>query len=183
MNVNTSNVLTRFIMNQIQHYNYDKYWEMRQEVVNPQSNLSKFIRLIYLFRIKKMDAYHNSSMGTDLGKGAIFDSAPYLPHGPNGIIIGHDVKIGKNCTICHQVTVMQGTSSKSVVIGDNCILGAGSKIVGGVHIGNNVQVGANAVVVTDIPDNCTAVGVPARIIEKRSPEVEYLINYGLGLIK
>lgn len=52
------------------------------------------------------------------------------------------------------------------IIGDNVIIGTGARILGNVRIGNNVKIGANSVVLTDIPDNCLAVGVPARIIRK-----------------
>ena len=51
------------------------------------------------------------------------------------------------------------------VIGDNVDIGTGAVILGGVHIGNNVRIGANAVVNKDIPDNCTAVGAPAKPIK------------------
>lgn len=52
------------------------------------------------------------------------------------------------------------------IIGDNVIIGTGARILGNVRIGNNVKIGSNSVVLTDIPDNCLAVGVPARIIRK-----------------
>lgn len=148
----------------IQHYNHHKYWKMRHEVINAESKVSKLIRLYYLFRIKKMDAFNNASMGTDLGKGAFFASHPHLPHGLNGIMVSHYAKIGKNAVIYQQVTIAQGEVETSAIIGDNCFIGAGAKILGNVHIGNNVKIGANAVIVKDIPDNYTAVGNPARII-------------------
>lgn len=52
-------------------------------------------------------------------------------------------------------------------IGDNVVVYAGAKIIGGVHIGNNVIIGANAVVTKDVPDNCVVAGVPARIIKMK----------------
>jgi len=64
-----------------------------------------------------------------------------------------------------------GKNGKSAIIGDNVLIGAGVKILGGVNIGNNVKIGANAVVVKDIPDNCTAVGIPARIVSKKCVDV------------
>ena len=134
MNIKTDNMVIRFMMHKIQHYNHKKYWKRRNEVINSNSKKSKLLRLYYLLYIKKCDAYNNASMGTDLGKGAIFATPPLL----------------KNKT--------------AAIIGDNCIIGAGAKIIGNVKIGNNVKIGANAVVVKDIPDNCTAVGVPAKII-------------------
>ena len=105
---------------------------------------------------------HHCSFGTNLNSGTIFKTPPYLPHGPNGIIVGHNLKIGANCTIYQQVTIAHG----GTVIGDNVLLGAGCKILPGVKIGNNVKVGANCVVVEDIPDNATVVLPKPRIILK-----------------
>lgn len=50
------------------------------------------------------------------------------------------------------------------IIGDNCFIGCSAKILGGIHIGDNVKIGANAVVIKDVPDNCTVVGVLGKII-------------------
>ena len=85
-----------------------------------------------------------------------------LPHGPNGIIIGHDAVIGKDVKIFQQVTIAQG----GVIIGDNVLLGAGSKILSKVRIGNNCKIGANCVVVEDVPDGATVVLQKPRIIQK-----------------
>ena len=153
-----------FILGLIQHYNHNTYWKMRQEVVNPESKKCTLIRLWYLYRIKRSDAFNNASMGTNLNSGAQFASPPHLPHHLNGIIISHYAKIGKNCTIHQQVTIAQDENNRAATIGDNVLIGAGAKIIGDVTIGDNVKIGANAVVVKDIPSNCTAVGVPARII-------------------
>jgi serine O-acetyltransferase len=54
------------------------------------------------------------------------------------------------------------------VLGDNVFVGSGAKILGGVRIGSNVRIGANAVVVRDVPDGATAVGVPARVMEREA---------------
>lgn len=159
----SGNIYT-YILGIIQHYNHKKYWKMREEVVNPESKKSLIVRLWYLYRIKRSDAFNNASMGTNLGSGAQFAEPPHLPHHLNGIIISHYAKIGKNCTIHQQVTIAQGAGNKSATIGDNVFIGAGAKIIGDVNIGNNVKIGANAVVVKDIPSNSTAVGVPAKII-------------------
>ncbi|MEI6603186.1 MAG: serine acetyltransferase [Clostridia bacterium] len=166
MNINLDRWYVRFLLHRIQHYNHKKYWEMRSEVINPDSKKPKWLRLYWLYRIKKSDAFNNASMGTDLGKGALFQTPPRLPHGLNGIIVSHFAKIGANCTIHQQVSISQAQDESSAIIGDNCMIGAGAKIMGTVKIGDNVKIGANAVVTTDLPSNCTAVGVPARIIEK-----------------
>ena len=120
------------------------------------------MKIYYLYYIKKVDAWHNCSFGTNLHSGAFFKSAPLLPHGPNGIIIGHDCVIGERCTIYQQVTIAHG----GVIIGDNVMIGAGAKVLSGTCIGNNVKIGANCVVVEDIPDNATVVLQKPRIILK-----------------
>lgn len=89
---------------------------------------------------------------------------PYLPHGPNGIIVGSDAKIGRGCIIYHQVTIAGG----GVVIGDYVELGAGAKVLPNVKIGNHVHVGVNCVVVEDIPDYATVVLQKPRIINKNN---------------
>lgn len=130
------------------------------------------ICLIYkalcLLYIKRCDAFHHASTGADLGHGAYFETPPKLPHGLNGIIINPYSVIGKNCHIYHQVTL--GDDGKfyknAPIIGDNVVIGPGAKLIGKIHIGNNVRIGANAVVVEDIPDNAIVVAPKARIIIK-----------------
>lgn len=95
---------------------------------------------------------------------------------PQGIVINKDVVIGDNCTIFHQVTIgMNETTLKSPVLGNNVYIGAGAKIIGGITIGNNVKIGAGSVVVKNVPDNCTVVGNPARIIKKNGIKVKEVI--------
>ena len=165
MKIDETNKFVMLFVNHLKHYNHEKYWKMRQEVVNPNSTVPKIIRLWYLYRIKKMDSFANTSMGTGFGWGAHFASPPDLVHYLNGIIVSYYASIGENCTIMQQVTIAE-EHGKAASIGNNVFIGAGAKIIGGVHIGNNVKIGANAVVVNDVPNDCTAVGVPARIINR-----------------
>lgn len=79
-------------------------------------------------------------------------------HTPFGIIVGPN-KIGEHLTIQSGVVIAAGTRG----IGDNVYFGAGAKVMGGAKIGNNVVVAANSLVLTDVPDNMTVLGVPARI--------------------
>lgn len=79
--------------------------------------------------------------------------------------------IGANCVIFQQVTIGSNTlsdtkSAGAPVIGDNCYIGAGAKIIGNVTIGNNCRIGANAVVTKDVPDNSTVISGEMRIIKK-----------------
>lgn len=89
-----------------------------------------------------------------------------LPH-PNGIVIHPEVKIGANCLIFQQVTL--GTDGKRHGVpwlGAHVDVGAGARILGPVRIGDHAMIGANAVVLTDVPAHATAVGIPAHIIKK-----------------
>ena len=73
-------------------------------------------------------------------------------------------KIGWGTTIQHCVTIGEINSNDAPIIGINVFIGARAMILGNIKIGDNVKIGAGAVVMKDVPDNCTAVGVPARII-------------------
>ena len=167
MNINPQKGITKIIHSIIIHYNHEKYWKRRAKVTNPKSKLPKLIKLWYLLQLKRTDAFHNASMGTDLNSGAKFLTPPILPHHLNGIIISHYANIGKNATIYQQVTIAQSENRKSATIGNNCVIGAGAKIIGEVTIGDNVTIGANSVVTKDIPDNVVMAGVPAKIIRKK----------------
>lgn len=150
----------RKILSFIQHYDHDKYWRRRSVVIDSMNKTNILIKLYYLYYIKKTDARHLCSFGTNLNSGSHFDTPPFLPHGPNGIIVGHDLKIGARCTIFHQVTIAHGGGK----IGDDVMLGAGSKVLAGISIGNNVKVGANCVVIENIPDKATVVLSRSRVI-------------------
>lgn len=79
-------MLQEIIKNKVQHYNPKKYWNYREKVINPDYK-NKLLKYYYLYKIKKSDAFNNSSMGTYINKGAKFKTPPILPHGLNGIII------------------------------------------------------------------------------------------------
>jgi len=96
-----------------------------------------------------------------LGKGLM------LPH-PNGVVIHGEARIGDDCMIMQQVTVGMIDEGEVPVIGNRVYIGAGAKIIGNVTVGDGARIGANAVVVNDVPSNATAVGIPARIIRRAS---------------
>lgn len=81
--------------------------------------------------------------------------------------IGHNSHVGKNCTILPNVLIgrKEPGLKADVFIGDNCYISTGVTILGPVKIGNNVTIGAGAVVNKDVPDNCVVGGVPAKILK------------------
>ena len=151
-----------FMRSVVQRYDDKKYWKYRGIVVDPNKG-SKLGDLFRLFYIKRADAFNNASMGTHRNYGAVFTSPPHLPHGLNGIIVSHNAVIGRNCTIFHQVTIGEGNNG-APVIGDNVLIGAGAKLIGGIIVGNNVKIGAGCVVVEDIPDGATVICAKERVI-------------------
>ena len=103
--------------------------------------------------------------GCVIGRRADFGPAFVLVHS-NGIVINGMVRGGHHVFLEHQVTI-GAERGESPVLGDDIFVGAGAKIVGSVRIGSDVRIGANAVVIADVPDGATAVGVPARNIERK----------------
>ena len=104
--------------------------------------------------------------GVELPKQAEIGSGLYIAH--MGCIVLHpNVKLGDNCTISQDVTIgLGGRGDKlgSPKIGDRVYIAPGARIFGAITIGNDVAIGANAVVTKDIPDNAVAVGIPAQVI-------------------
>lgn len=103
-----------------------------------------------------------------IGCGANFGPRFVLIHA-TGVVINSAVRGGADILIEHQVTI-GAERRRAPVLGDGVFIGAGAKIIGSVRIGNDVRVGANAVVVDDVPAHCTVVGIPARIVRRRAPD-------------
>ena len=99
--------------------------------------------------------------GADIPVSSTIAGGLLLPH-PNGVVIHPDAPVGPNCLIMQQVTTGYGPRPGLPVIGGHVDVGAGAKILGGVRVGDHAKIGANAVVIDDVPEGATAVGVPAR---------------------
>ena len=106
--------------------------------------------------------------GIEIHPGAQIGKRLFIDHGM-GIVIGETAIIGNNCTIYHGVT-LGGTgkdkTKRHPTLKNNVIVGCGAKVLGAIIIGNNVKIGANAVILEEIPDDSTVVGIPGKIIKK-----------------
>lgn len=133
---------------------------------NCGSLIHKILYGIYFLKYRKM----SNRTGIYIFPNTV-DFGLLLPH-PGFIRVDSFVKIGKNCTILPMVLFgkknpgLQG----SIIVGDNCYVSTGVTILGPVTIGNNVTIGAGAVVTKDIPDNAVVGGVPAKIIKMKESQ-------------
>lgn len=108
------------------------------------------------------------SASCTIGKGTM------LAYGGIGTVIHARAVIGSNCMIGQNITIGGKSGWYEVpIIGDNVHISAGARILGPVRIGNNVIIGANAVVVKDVPDNCIVAGIPAKIIKENISMEDY----------
>jgi serine O-acetyltransferase len=104
--------------------------------------------------------------GIEIHPGAVIGRGFFVDHGM-GVVIGETAEIGDNVTLYHGVT-LGGTSwqkgKRHPTIGNNVVIGTGAKVLGPVRIGDNTRIGANSVVVHDIPPNSVVVGIPGKIV-------------------
>jgi serine O-acetyltransferase len=99
--------------------------------------------------------------GIEIGSGVEIGPGLYIAH-PSGTVI-FARQIGANATFIHAVTLGMRNTWEFPTLGNGVFVGAGARILGGVHLGDDCSVGANAVVIDDVPSGATAMGVPARI--------------------
>ncbi len=122
------------------------------------------LKLRYLARL--MSAISRLLTGVDIHPGAQIGRRFFIDHGM-GVVIGETAEIGNDCTLYHGVT-LGGTSwnpgKRHPTLRDRVMVGAGAKILGSVTIGHDTQVGANAVVISDVSSGMTVVGIPGRVV-------------------
>lgn len=104
--------------------------------------------------------------GIEIHPGAEIGENLFIDHG-TGVVIGETSIVGDNVTIYHGVT-LGGTGKdkgkRHPTIGNNVMIGCGAKLLGNIKIGDNVKIGANSVILEDVPDNATVVGIPGKIV-------------------
>mgnify|MGYP002737196860 CR=1 FL=1 len=105
--------------------------------------------------------------GIEIHPGATIGRRVFIDHGM-GVVIGETAEIGDDCTLYHGVT-LGGTAwhkgKRHPSLGVGVIIGAGAKVLGPIRLGDGAKIGSNAVVVKDVPDGATAIGIPARILD------------------
>jgi serine O-acetyltransferase len=109
-----------------------------------------------IYRLNAAIGHAVIGRGADIGPGFV------LIHS-FGVVINSNVRAGRGLVIEHGVTI-GAEKRQTPVLGDNVFIGAGAKVIGGVRIGSDVKIGANAVVTKDVPDGATVVGIPARVV-------------------
>jgi serine O-acetyltransferase len=128
----------------------------------------RWIRLPFSVAYKFLRLFSEILTGIELPCEAIVGRRFRIDHF-GGIIISGDAVFGEDCIVRNGVTVGLRTTgnSGSPIIGDRVDIGAGAKLLGSIRIGNDVAIGANAVVLSDVPSHSIAVGVPARVIPRK----------------
>jgi serine O-acetyltransferase len=108
--------------------------------------------------------------GIEIHPGAQIGRRFFIDHGM-GVVIGETTEIGDDCTLYHGVTLGGTTWDKGKrhpTLGRDVVIGAGAKVLGPIHIGDGVRIGSNAVVLKDVPEGATVVGVPGRAVTAKS---------------
>lgn len=110
----------------------------------------------------------------DIHPGATIGHRLFIDHGA-GVVIGETAIIGDDVTLYHGVTLGGTTWNKEKrhpTLGNSVLIGAGAKILGNITLGDNVRVGANSVVIKDVPACCTVIGVPGKIIQRKGLKIQ-----------
>lgn len=112
----------------------------------------------------------------EIHPGATIGKRFFIDHG-TGVVIGETAEIGDDVTIYQGVTLGgtgKDTGKRHPTVGSGVMIGAGSKVLGPFRVGNNSNIAAGSVVLHEIPDNCTAVGAPARVVKRDGKRVDIL---------
>jgi len=112
--------------------------------------------------------------GVEIHPGAVLGAGLFIDHA-TGVVIGETAEVGENVTIYHGVTLGgtgADTGKRHPTIGDRVIIGAGAKVLGPIKIGEDSRIGANAVVVKEVPSSAVVVGVPGQIVSRLGPATD-----------
>lgn len=159
-------------------FNYQQFIQILFLVQIGQLVKRKEKSTTYLYPFMMMHRHYMFKFGIQMPLGTPVKGGLSFNHF-SCIIINGATQIGHNCTIFHGVTTalkMGGSNAGVPSIGNNCVLGPGSKILGSVTLGDNVFVGANAVVTHDMPSNSIVAGIPAKVISMNGLQSTELVR-------
>lgn len=132
-----------------------------------------FFKKKHYFAARFLSQRARKLTGIEIHPGAQIGKGVFIDHGM-GVVIGETAVVGDNCTIYQGVT-LGGTGKdkgkRHPTIGNNVVIGCGAKVLGPFSVGDNSKIAANAVVLSEIPENCTVVGVPGRVVKKDNVRV------------
>ena len=124
---------------------------------------------------------NRSLTGIEIHPGAKIGNAVFIDHGM-GVVIGETAEIGDRCLL-YQGATLGGTGKdhgkRHPTLGTNVVVGAGAKVLGAIKIGENTRIGAGSVLVRDVDDNCTVVGIPGRVIHQSGVRINPLAHSAL----
>ncbi|MEE2852409.1 MAG: serine O-acetyltransferase [Actinomycetota bacterium] len=109
--------------------------------------------------------------GVEIHPGAVLGPGLFIDHA-TGVVIGETAEVGEDVTLYHGVTLGgsgRDTGKRHPTIGDRVIIGAGAKILGAIKVGDDSRIGANAVVVKEVPSSSVVIGVPGQVISRSRP--------------
>ena len=125
------------------------------------------------FRARLISQRAANRTGIEIHPGATIGDGFFIDHG-KGVVIGETSEIGNNVTLYQGVTLGgtgKETGKRHPTLCDGVMVSAGAKVLGSITIGENTKIGAGAVVLKDVPANCTVVGIPGRIVKKDNVSV------------
>ncbi len=125
------------------------------------------------FSARAVSQFAKFLTGIEIHPGPTIGKGLFIDHG-SGVVIGETTIIGDNCTIYQGVTLGgtgKQTGKRHPTLGSNVMIGAGAKLLGNFTIGDNTKIAAGAVVLSDVPENSTAVGIPAKVVRKGGAKV------------
>lgn len=168
----------------LRHYLHEDLWAHGLERWRPWFRISN--RVVYFQRLLRFGEYYegrrdplgrfwfgilrlrlrllSERLGFEVPRGVFGPGLSIAHHGT--VTVNGEAKVGRNCRLDTQTTIAD-VRGQTPRIGDNVYIGSGARILGGVTIGDEVAIGANAVVIEDVPDRVTVGGIPARVISQR----------------
>lgn len=135
-------------------------------------------KLGFVFLARLISQISRFFTGIEIHPGATIGHSIMIDHGM-GVVIGETAEVGNRVTLFHGVTLGgtgNHTGKRHPTVGSDVVIGAGAKVLGPVNIGNEVKIGANSVVLKDIPEGATVVGIPGVVVKMKYADNHKIIN-------